>query len=149
MVFFLIKAIDMYLIYFSLSASVVLSLVQSDLPYDFKLPFLISNYACWFVAIQSDASSMLVRKSMKRLMGVFNDFSVCLKNKNININKTDKWKEGDQDIHVKHITIHISQIYLNRTLTLVLHSVFILKPSTVRQTHTSPQVENTSIPAKV
>jgi hypothetical protein len=28
-------------------------------------------------------------------MGVFKDFSVCLKNKNININKTDKWKEGD------------------------------------------------------
>ena len=34
-------------------------------------------------------------------MGVFKDFSVCLKNKNININKTDKWKEGDPDIHVK------------------------------------------------
>jgi len=34
-------------------------------------------------------------------------------------------------------------------LTLVLHSAFILKPSTVRQTHTSPQEENTSNPAKV
>jgi hypothetical protein len=149
MVFFLIKAIDMYLIYFSLSASVTLSLVQSDLPYDFKLPFLIRNYACWFVAIQSDATSMLVRKSIKRLMGVFKDFSVCLKNKNININKTDKWKERNQDIHVKHNTIHISQIYLNRALTLVFHSAFTMKSSTVRQTHTSPQVENTSNPAKV
>jgi hypothetical protein len=35
------------------------------------------------------------------LMGVFKDFNVCLKNKNININKTDRWKEGDPDIHVK------------------------------------------------
>jgi hypothetical protein len=100
MVFFLIKAIDMYLIYFSISASVTLSHVQSDLAYDLKLPFLIRKYACWFVAIQSDVTSMLVRKSIKMLMGVFQDFSVCLKNKNININKTDKWKEGDQDIHV-------------------------------------------------
>jgi hypothetical protein len=66
-----------------------------------KLPFLIGNAACWFVAIQSDVSSMLVRKSIKKLMGVFKDFSVCLKNKNININKTDKWKAGDPDIHVK------------------------------------------------
>jgi hypothetical protein len=100
MVFFLIKAIDMYLIYFSISASVTLSHVQSDLAYDLKLPFLIRKYACWFAAIQSDVTSMLVRKSIKMLMGVFQDFSVCLKNKNININKTDKWKEGDQDIHV-------------------------------------------------
>jgi hypothetical protein len=58
------------------------------------------NYS-WFVAIQSDVTSMLVRKSLKKLMGVFKDFSVCLKNKNINSNKTDKWKEGDPDIHVK------------------------------------------------
>jgi hypothetical protein len=54
-----------------------------------------------FVAIHSDVTSMLVRKSLKKLMGVFKDFSVYLKNKNININKTDKWKEGDPDIHVK------------------------------------------------
>ena len=50
---------------------------------------------------------------------------------------------------LNHNTIHISQIYLIRALTLVFHSAFILKPSTVRQTHTSPQVENTPNPAKV
>ena len=97
MVFFLIKAVDLYLIYLSISASATLSHVPSDLAYD----FLIRNSVCWFVAIHSDVTSMLVRKSLKKLMGVFKDFSVCLKNKNININKTDKWKEGDQDIHVK------------------------------------------------
>ena len=101
MVVFLIKAVDMYLIYLSISASATLSHVPSDLAFDLKLPFLIRNSACWFVAIQSDVTSMLVRKSLKKLMGVFKDFSVCLKNKNININKTDKWKEGDPDIHVK------------------------------------------------
>jgi hypothetical protein len=90
MVFFLIKAVDMYLIYFSISASVTLSHVPSDVAYDLKLPFLIRNSACRFVAIQSDITSMLVRKSIKKLMGVFKDFNVCLKNKNININKTDK-----------------------------------------------------------
>ena len=101
MVFFLIKAVDMYLIYLSISASATLSHVPSDLAYDLKLPLLIRNSACWFVAIHSDVTSMLVRKSLKKLMGVFKDFSVCLKNKNININKTDKWKERDPDIHVK------------------------------------------------
>ena len=80
----------MYLIYFSISASVTLSHVPSDLAYDLKLPFLIGNYVCRFVAIQSDVTSMLVRKSIKKLMGVIKDFSVFLKNKNININKTDK-----------------------------------------------------------
>ena len=90
MVCFLIKAVDMYLIYFSISASVTLSHVPSDLAYDLKLPFLIRNYACRFVAIHSDITSMLVRKSLKTLMGVFKDFNVCLKNKNININKTDR-----------------------------------------------------------
>jgi hypothetical protein len=34
-----------------------------------KLPFLIGNAACWFVAIQSDVSSMLVRKSIKKVDG--------------------------------------------------------------------------------
>jgi hypothetical protein len=53
------------------------------------LIFTHKNSACWFVAIHSDVTSMLVRKSLKKLMGVFKDFSVCLKNKNININKTD------------------------------------------------------------
>ena len=101
MVFFLIKAVDMYLIYLSISASATLSHVPSDLAYDLKLPLLIRNSACWFVAIQSDVTSMLVRKSLKKLMGVFKDFSVCLKNKKNNINKTDKWKAGDPDIHVK------------------------------------------------
>jgi hypothetical protein len=90
MVCFLIKAVDMYIIYFSISASVTLSHVPSDLAYDLKLPFLIRNYACRFVAIHSDITSMLVRKSLKTLMGVFKDFNVCLKNKNININKTDR-----------------------------------------------------------
>jgi hypothetical protein len=49
--------------------------------------FLISIQ---YVLQYSDVTSMLVRKSIKKLMGVFKDFSVCLKNKNININKTDK-----------------------------------------------------------
>ena len=102
MVSILIKAIDMYLMYFSISASATLSHVPSYPAYDLKMPLLIRNYTCWFVAIQSVVTSMLVRKSIEMLMGVFTDFSVCLKiYKNININKTDKWKERDPDIHVK------------------------------------------------
>ena len=65
MVFFLIKAVDMYLIYLSISASATLSHVPSDLAYDLKLPLLIRNSACWFVAIQWCYKHVGQKKSKK------------------------------------------------------------------------------------
>jgi hypothetical protein len=54
---------------------------------------------------------MLVRKSTKMLMGVFQDFSVCLLNKNININKTTSEKkeikkEMATSSHMQDLIVH-------------------------------------------
>ena len=64
-----------------------------------------------------------------------------------------KWGRGKGQIFTLKSGRGGGIYFLNETsacaLNLVFHSACILKPSTVRQTHTSPQVENTSNPAKV
>ena len=70
-----------------------------------SLLLFISYYSTYWIGIRNGSMNSwwhdLKIINLKKLMGVFKDFSVCLKNKKNNINKTDKWKEGDPDIHVK------------------------------------------------